>query len=170
MCIIRSSCTLYYDLFHKGLLNYCLLTYFLSFLLKGDKLFQGSCSHNRGHNNSLFSKNAPNDASPGSVPTPPNPLPWDSSDLYCGNVRLCLSVWMLNSHPSWIYHLVLADFLRYAWKVQRSAVCAASNGKSSVSAVHSNSYKLPRWSLHSIERYYRPIASLRSLRALSRPL
>ena len=50
---------------------------------------------------------------------------------------------MLNSHPSWIYHQVLADFLRYAWKFQRSAVCAASNSKSSLSAVNSNSYKLP---------------------------
>ena len=138
MCIIRSSCTLYYDLFHKGPLNYCLLAYLLS-ILKGDELFQGSYSRNRGHDNSIFSKNAPNDAPPGSVPTLPNPLPWKSSDLHCGSVRLCLPVWMLNSYPSWI----LADFLRYIWKFRRSAVCAASNGKSSVSTVHSNSYKLP---------------------------
>ena len=48
--IIRSSCTLYYDLFHKCPLCYCLLT----FLLIGDKLLQGSCSRNRAQQLSIF--------------------------------------------------------------------------------------------------------------------
>eukprot|EP01036_Dinobryon_divergens_P031826 gene31826-41304_t len=78
------------------------------------------------HNNYHFSNNAP----PFPIPPPPNPLPWTESDPHCGKTRSYLPLWKYNSHPAWMYHQLVADFLRAAWQFQRNAVCATAAGSS----------------------------------------
>ena len=78
--------------------------------------------------NCPFSQYAPVGAPPRSVPAPPNSLPWSSSDPHRGNfknLKKYLPVWLLDWHPPWVYHQVLADFLIFAWKFQGNATPSA---------------------------------------------
>mmetsp|Transcript_4017 Transcript_4017/g.5624 ORF Transcript_4017/g.5624 Transcript_4017/m.5624 type:complete len:484 (+) Transcript_4017:1577-3028(+) len=71
---------------------------------------------------------------------PPAILPWLMNDTFCANKLNYIQSWVLESHPPWIYHQVIANFLRYAWKFQSDAACL--NGASLTS---NESGKLPPW-------------------------